>query len=602
MSGYIFPDELRKAYESMTMPLAFYEEGENGAFIPLLVTDGFCEMMELDHEQLIDHLKGSAFEKVHPDDIGKLLQAVTGFVNRTGGYDVIYRSKYMLRDEYHYVHCKGVRQIMPDGTELMVVSYLDLSTCVDETEKLTQDYMLFKEDHFYSDPLTGLPNQNYLTKFADEWVNTLHIHGKTPALIFTDVIAMQSYNNQYGYEKGNELLIQIAEKLKASFPDALVLRGTNDHFIVIDAFDSQKEINDRVITTDNAIRQEAEGNTPGIKAGACVYEKGMKSVEALDHARNAMKWLGNDLNRVCHFYSHLAEDAIWNQQYIIENFDKALTMGWIKIYYQGIARIETGKGAALEALARWIDPVRGILSPKEFIPVLKKYHLMHKLDLFMAEQVCREIIIRKENGLPLIPVSVNFSAQDFDYEDIPARLNEIYDHYCPDLSPDMKYLIIEITEQDIAKATDRFHEQLRKLRKNGFHLWLDDFGSGYSSLNVLGHYDVDLIKFDMDLLKNLQDHNGANRRIMKAMTELAKELGIRTLAEGMETDEQRLFLHEIGCELAQGYLFHRPEPLDAILYRIKSRQKVRPCETAEERTEFNSKWSQNMSWNSKDKP
>ena len=586
MSIYNFPDDLRKAYESMAMPLAFYEEGETGDFIPLLVTDGFCEMMGLNREQLIKHLEGSAFEKIHPDDIGKLLQAVTAFVNRTGGYDVIYRSKYTIGDDYHYVHCKGVRQVMPGGKELMVVSYLDLSSCVDETEKLTQDYTLFKEDRFYTDPLTGFPNLNYLAQFADEWVNTLRIHGKTPVLLYTDVIAMQSYNNQYGYGKGNELLIQIAKKLHETFPDALLVRGANDHFILIDTFDSQKNIREKIVTADNRIRQEAEGNTTGIKAGVYIYEDGKKSVEAMDHARNAMKWIENDLNRVCHFYSHVAEDTIWNQQYIIENFDRALVEGWIKVYYQGIARINTGKGSALEALARWVDPIRGILSPGEFIPVLEKYHLMHKLDFFMAEQVCREIPVRCAHGLPLIPVSVNFSAQDFDYTDVPAVLDEIYNRHCGDIHTDMKYLIVEITEENMAKGTDQFHEQLRQLRKNGFHLWLDDFGSGYSSLNVFSHFDVDLIKFDMNLLRNLDDHNGVNRRIMRAMTEIARDLGIRTLSEGMESEEQREFLQEIGCDFAQGYLFHRPEPLDSILYRLSMGQKARPCETPDERAHF----------------
>lgn len=202
--------------------------------------------------------------------------------------------------------------------------------------------------------------------------------------------------------------------------------------------------------------------------------------------------------------------------------------------------------------------------------------------------------LRTEHGLPLLPVSINFAAQDFDYMDIPSALNEIYTRYGLEETPNGKYLIVEITEQDMATATDSFHEQLRQLRKNGFHVWLDDFGSGYSSLNVFSRFDVDLIKFDMDLLKHLDDHNGANRRIMKAMTEIARDLGIHTLAEGMETEDQRVFLQEIGCELAQGYLFHRPEPLEATFYRLDAGQKARPCETPEERNLLGRKWSRDL--------
>ena len=133
-------------------------------------------------------------------------------------------------------------------------------------------------------------------------------------------------------------------------------------------------------------------------------------------------------------------------------------------------------------------------------------------------------------------------------------------------------------------------QQIQQLRRNGFHIWLDDFGSGYSSLNTLSRFDVDLIKFDMELLRNLDDHRGVNRRIMKAMVDIVRPLRIHTLAEGMETEDQRAFLEEIGCELAQGYLFHRPEPLDAILYRLNDGQKPRPCETVEERESNIVKW------------
>ncbi|MBQ9739575.1 MAG: EAL domain-containing protein, partial [Kiritimatiellae bacterium] len=118
---------------------------------------------------------------------------------------------------------------------------------------------------------------------------------------------------------------------------------------------------------------------------------------------------------------------------------------------------------------------------------------------------------------------VNCAAQDFDYVDVPEQLERIYEKYCPELYPEKKYLVVEITEQDMAQATDKFYEQLQRLKKKGFRLWLDDFGSGYSSLNVFSRFDVDLIKFDMDLLRKLDDRNGVNRKIMKAMTEIARD-------------------------------------------------------------------------------
>ncbi len=121
--------------------------------------------------------------------------------------------------------------------------------------------------------------------------------------------------------------------------------------------------------------------------------------------------------------------AYLQERYIIENFDKALSCGWIKVYYHSLNRVDSQKVAAFEALARWIDPERGKIYPNDFIPALLKYHLLYKLDLYMFEQVCREVIIRHDNGLPLVPVSVNFSRQDFLHADIVNTMNSLFDKY-----------------------------------------------------------------------------------------------------------------------------------------------------------------------------
>ncbi len=586
---YQFTEELRKHYESMLTPLAYYEAKDDG-LVALLVSDGMCELMGLERDNLVEVLSRARLELLHPQDAAKTVAAMRAFSRKEGIYDRIYRTRYARGDMYHYVHSYGTWQTMPDGTELICIIYLDMSRCMDETGQLTKDERLFQKDLFYTDNLTGAPNLNYMIQFADERADTIRRLGKTPVLIYTDVISMQFYNSQYGFDEGNKLLCQVADALKEAFPEALLIRGADDHFILIDALKDEKEIEDRLLAADQSIQKNAEGNTSGIKAGACVYKERMTTVVAMDHARDAIKWMGNDLNRVCHFYTRVAEDHDWNQRYIIDSFERALQEHWIKIYYQGISRTKTGKSTAYEALARWVDPIRGMLSPGEFIPALEKYHLLHRLDLYMAEQVCKDMPMRRVRGLPVLPVTVNFAAQDFDYEDIPERLNQIYNQYCPALSPEKKYLIVEITEQDMARATDRFHEQIRRLKSLGFRVWLDDFGSGYSSLNAFSRFDVDLIKFDMDLLRHLDENNGANRRIMNAMVQVARELGIHTLAEGLETERQRDFLQEIGCELAQGYLYHRPEPLEVTVGKLEAGNLPRPFETPDEREQLSRKW------------
>ena len=475
---------------------------------------------------------------------------------------------------------------MPDGTELGVLTYSDITVAERTIAQLNQDYNLFQQDRFYRDALTGLPNINYLHEFVEERIQSIRVEGKTPALLYSDVDSMQYYNTQHGFSKGDELLCLIRDVLQYEFPEALLTRGADDHFIMITAWEGEEEIARKLKDANERIRTEAFGKTTGIQVGICVFDEHTRGAEAVDHARNALKRIGRDLNTTYRIYSQLVDEHYWSERYIVQNLDRAMEEGWIKVFYQGIARVESNRTACFEALARWNDPNRGTISPGEFIPVLEKYHLLYKLDLYMVEQVCREVIIRSEAGLPLIPVSVNFSAQDFDYRDIPEEIEALYVKYGMEKYVPRNCFIVEITERDMATATGRFNEQLRNLRTRGYQLWLDDFGSGYSSLNVFSSFDIDLIKFDMELIQDLDSRNGLNRKIISAMVQIAHGMGIHTLAEGVETPQQRDFLKEVGCELSQGFLYRRPESLNTILFKIANGS-IRPsCDSQEDINRF----------------
>ena len=582
---YQFPAEVRKALEAMPLPLTYYHRTEAG-FEAFLVSDGLCRMMGVERDQLIHLLNANMLGRVHPDDVGRISRVVREFSEHLCGYDVIYRGKYRQNDDYHYIHSIGRFQTAPDGSELAIIAFTDISESQSESNVLVENYALFQKDQFYNDSVTGLPNINYLHEYADEKVKKIHAVEKTAVLVYIDVKGLLSYNNQYGYERGNDLLRLVSDVLKAEFPNALVARAADDHFIVIAEFRSMENLSGRIEACNEKVRSGAYGNALGLQAGICLYSQTMSSTVAIDYARHAQKLLGNDLNRICALYTPETGSQYWNQRYILESFDTALEQEWIKIYYQAIMRVKTGRVAALEALARWIDPSRGVISPAEFIPVLEKYHLLHKLDLYMVEQFLKEYPMRVEAQLPMVPVSINFSAQDFDHADIVGSLNEMFER--TGVSKDD--IIIEITEQDMATATDRFRQQLRDLRANGYRLWLDDFGSGYSSLNMLSQYDVDVLKIDLEFLRHLEDHDGANRHIMKSIVDIAQKLGLRTLSEGMETEEHQRFLKEIGCEFAQGFFFNRPESLASILYKASHGNPVTNCETPEERLRLNKEW------------
>ncbi len=580
---YQFPEDLRRFYESMRIPFAIYQYVDK-KILPVLVSDGFCAQMDMGREKLMHLLVAGQYHSMHPDDAGRVLQTAKGFAEHRNNYNVFFRT--LHEDGYHNIHAVGYWCTMPDGTELALLTYQNLSDSGKEFLSFEEKYHLFRQDRFYRDPLTGLPNLNYLAEFANERIHALRVEGKTPMLLYSDVNSMQFYNSQYGYAKGNELLGLIADTLKSAFPGALLTRGADDHFLLIDVFPEEKELSRTMAEINRKIRAGAAGKTTGIQAGVVIIGENMSFDQAIDHAKNALKRIGSDLNHDYRIYSQRADDEYWNQRYIVENLDQALEKRWIRVFYQGIIRAETGKTACFEALARWNDPSRGSISPGEFIPVLDNYRLLYKLDLYVVRQVFLEMQDRKDAGLPLLPVSVNFCARDFDYLDIPAEIEALYHSTGADKLIPRSSIILEITEQDVATAAAGFHEQLRTLRSMGYQVWLDDFGSGYSSLNVLSRIAVDLIKIDMALVQHLDERGSINREIIKAVTAIARAMGVETLAEGVETEEQQAFLKAAGCDLLQGFLLRKPVPLETILYIVRSDSYTGRWETEEERAKI----------------
>ncbi len=596
MTMYILSNELRNFYENLSLPVLLFQRENNHTHL-LAVSEGFLKKNHFTRTKLAKHFRSNIedflLEGVHPDEAERLKQITNAFLTLKSDYDIIFRARQL--DGYHMIHAVGYWQDMPDGGSVALISYNDLEAYKSVAARLRDQYTTFQHDEFFKDSLTDLPNLNYLHKYADIHVNDMLTSNKIPVLFYFDVDSMQSYNNQYGFRNGDDLLRLIAGILCIEFPHGMVVRAADDHFIVIDEFTSEEAIGKKITQINYRIKNEAFGNTTGIHAGICVHKEGMTTTQILDNAKQANKIVNENLN-VCYcFFSSDEKEEYLRQRYIVENFYNALSKGWIRIYYQCFLRLETDKGYGFEALSRWIDPVRGVIPPNDFIPALERYHLMHELDLYMFEMVCREVKVRFDAGLPLLPVSINFSRQDFDYIDVPSELNRIVDSYhIEKYGIDKSFFIIEITEQDMAVATAAFYEQLQKIRDSGFGLWVDDFGSGYSSLNVFSRFEIDLIKFDMDLLRDLDSHNGANREILTAMIKVAKRLGIHTLCEGMETEEQKQFLIEVGCELAQGYLYHKPEPLETIFYRLGIGLPIPAWESTPEREEMAKKWSENI--------
>ena len=250
------------------------------------------------------------------------------------------------------------------------------------------------------------------------------------------------------------------------------------------------------------------------------------------------------------------------ERFITENFEEALARGHIQPFYQPVIRTISRQLCSFEALARWVDPRRGIIPPDRFIPILEQNQAIHRLDACIIRQVCATIRARLEADKVPIPVSVNLSRLDFTLCDIFAVVDGIVTQY--QIPHD--FLYIEITESVMAEQEDQMRAIVDRFHAAGYQIWMDDFGSAYSSLNVLKDYEFDEIKLDMRFLSSF---NLRSRRILTAVIQMAKEIDIHTLAEGVETQEQLRYLRNIGCEKVQGFYFGRPQPWDDALSHLR---------------------------------
>ena len=413
-------------------------------------------------------------------------------------------------------------------------------------------------DRFF-DPLTGLPNPGYCRIRGENYVEDLANAGKTPAVVFFDIIGMKLYNNANGFSSGNEFLIHFAAMLKKQFAKDLVCRGMNDHFIVV---------------TDNVgleeklceIRKYVKGTISKISmdlyVGICQTDTDSDIIDAIEKAKLACNIQKKKGDKFIRQYDEDLHRTLMLHNYVVNHIDDAIANGYIKVYYQPVVRTISETFCGMEALARWIDPEQGFLNPGEFIGALEESKQIHKLDSHVIELVCREMRDQLDQGNPVVPVSFNLSRLDFTGCDIFEVVESILQKY----KIDREYIRVEITESIMASDSYIQHE-IERFRLVGYEVWMDDFGSGYSSLNTLKDYKFDELKIDMAFLSNFND---VSRTIISSMVRMAKSLGLKTLAEGVETKEQMEFLKSIGCEKVQGYYYGKPQPLKATMEHMES--------------------------------
>ena len=366
---YQFSVELRELLEKQKMALAVYQLIDEKV-VTVLVSDGFCQLRHDTREHLVSALDHSMFERVDEADAGMLAAKGNAFAHhQSSTYDVVYRTR-SEKGEIRLMHTLGFWQTMSDGSEVAFLYYVNVSDSKEYIKKEAFNYNALQEDHIFIDPVTKMANLNYFHKFCDEKINALVLDEKQPILLYFNINDMRSYNRKHGYKAGNELLCLTAKVLKEYYPDALVARGTDDHFLVMtDQMLTYEQINE----INMRITQLAAGHTNGLKAAVYALEDNDHELTAIEHVRQAYKMLDYDLsNRISYYNKEMSENYLRERE-IIDHFSEALENHQIRVFYQRIIANADGHVAYGEALARWFDQEKGMISPGQFIPVLRKY-------------------------------------------------------------------------------------------------------------------------------------------------------------------------------------------------------------------------------------
>ncbi len=415
------------------------------------------------------------------------------------------------------------------------------------------------------DGITGLLGKSRFDRYANDLGRgRSDSDGTEYAIIYVNLVNFKRLNIENGVAKGDECLRVISKILTKCFENSFVARISDDHFAVFSEYDGV------VTKASNAehIFYDTFGNEFSVICKMGIYrfvQSNDFDVEsALSCAKIACDHIKHDKNNDIAEYSSELAEKIRTVEHVSEKIDEAIEKEWLKVYFQPVVRTLTGKLCGMESLIRWIDPELGFLPPDRFIGALENARTIHKLDSFVVRKVCACLRERMDEGKPVVPVSVNFSRLDF----VLCDMLEVVEAAVAKYRIPKDHIHIEITESMIASDEKLMTKVIEDFTGAGYEIWMDDFGSGYSSLTVLKGFKFDLLKMDMNFLSPFTEKS---KSIMRSVVSMAKDIGMRTLAEGVETKEQLEFLKDIGCGRIQGYYYGKPEPIDDVFKHLSKK-------------------------------
>ena len=399
------------------------------------------------------------------------------------------------------------------------------------------------------DRLTGLYNKEFFYRYAAQ-LDVYHKDAPTDAILL-NINRFRTLNDRYGKSYGDEVLRQVAERVKDTVKESggLVCRSEADSFLIYCTHrDDYKAILDKV-TGKFRMRMGVYANV----------DKTLDIERRFDRAKMAADTVRGHFTDTIGLYDNKMREAELLSEQLIEDFPAAIREKQFQVYYQPKFDIRPNEPvlSSAEALVRWKHPGMGMISPGVFIPLFENNGLIQKLDRYVWREAGAHVREWKDRLGISLPVSINVSRVDLLDPSLEDELQSIV------TENNLSYgeLLLEITESAYTDDADQIVEKVKRLRKKGFLIEMDDFGSGYSSLGMLSSLPIDALKLDMQFIRNAFKQK-KDTRLLEAMIQLAESFEVPTIAEGVETEEQMLTLRMMGCDIVQGYYFSRPLPAD----------------------------------------
>jgi diguanylate cyclase (GGDEF)-like protein/PAS domain S-box-containing protein len=495
--------------------------------------------------------------RVHPDDYPNIEQALKATLNNTkSNYSVECRLK--CKDEsWKWILSRGmVVSRDKNGTALRIVgTHTDISQLKQSEEAIWQ--------HANFDSLTGLPNRRMLYAKLEEEMQKC-VRSKTKlALLFLDLDRFKEINDSLGHDQGDILLNKTAKRLRECvYAQDIVARLGGDEFLILitdtkdDALKNIEIVAQRVLNSlTEAFPLTHEKAFVSASIGIAIYPDDSQSIDNLlrnvDQAMYASKKRGG--NCFTYFTQKMQENAL-NRLKLSTDLRTALPKNQLFLVYQPIVELQTGKIFKAEALLRWQHPERGLVPPSEFIPIAEDTRLINEIGNWIFKVAIQQCLHWRKHISHNFQIAVNKSTIQFMQTDAKDQ------HWTETLLSEpgnADAIVIEITESLLLEVSQQVKDWLEYYNKNGIQLSLDDFGTGYSSLSYLRKFDIDYIKIDQSFVYDLEV-NHENSVLCQAIITMAHSLGIKVIAEGIETEFQKNMITNMGCDFGQGYYFSRP--------------------------------------------